>query len=123
MEKIEIRKAASELRAIWALGNEYLQSSAPWSVYKEDEGKAAAQIRLALNLIRIYAILSQPFIPTTSEKLMSAMDCDDWGWPENVLEAANTLIPGSKFTVPEVLFQKISDEECENWRSQFSGLR
>ena len=123
MEKIEIRKASSELRAIWALGNEYLQSSAPWSVYKEDEGKAAAQIRLALNLIRIYAILSQPFIPTTSEKLMLAMDCDDWSWPENVLKAANTLIAGSKFTVPEVLFQKISDEECENWRSQFSGTR
>ena len=73
MEKIEIRKAASELRAIWALGNEYLQSSAPWSVYKEDEGKAAAQIRLALNLIRIYAILSQPFIPTTSKNL-----CRPW---------------------------------------------
>ena len=36
IEKIEIRKAAAELRAIWALGNEYLQSSAPWSVYKED---------------------------------------------------------------------------------------
>ena len=51
------------------------------------------------------------------------MDCDDWTWPENVLEAANTLIAGSKFTVPEVLFQKISDEECENWRSQFSGTR
>ena len=100
-----------------------MQSSAPWSVYKEDEGKAAAQIRLALNLIRIYAILSQPFIPTTSEKLMLAMDCDDWSWPENVLEAANTLIAGSKFTFPEVLFQKISDEECENWRSQFSGTR
>ena len=123
MEKIEIRKAASELRAIWALGNEYLQSSAPWSVYKEDEGKAAAQIRLALNLIRIYAVLSQPFIPTTSEKLMLAMNCDDWSWPENVLEAANTLISGAKFTVPEVLFRKISDEECENWRSQFSGTR
>ena len=123
MEKIEIRKAASELRAIWALGNEYLQSSAPWSVYKEDEGTAAAQIRLALNLIRIYAVLSQPFIPTTSEKLMSAMDCDDWSWPKNVLEATNTLIAGAKFIVPEVLFQKISDEECENWRSQFSGTR
>ena len=123
MEKIEIRKAASELRAIWALGNEYLQSSAPWSVYKEDEGKAAAQIRLALNLIRIYAVLSQPFIPTTSEKLMFAMNCDDWSWPKNVLEATNTLIAGAKFTVPGVLFQKISDEECENWRSQFSGTR
>ena len=123
METIEIRKAASELRAIWALGNEYLQLSAPWSVYKEDENKAAAQIRLALNLIRIYAILSKPFIPNAAEKLMTAMQCDDWGWPESLEEALNKLAAGSQFIVPEVLFQKISDEECENWKSQFSGSR
>ena len=123
MESIEIRKAASELRSIWALGNEYLQSSAPWSVYKEDEKKAAAQIRLALNLIRIYAILSRPFIPNAAEKLMTAMQCDDWSWPKNLEEALNKLMAGSEFIVPEVLFQKISDEECENWQSQFSGTR
>ena len=123
MESIEVRKAASELRSIWALGNEYLQSSAPWSVYKEDEKKAAAQIRLALNLIRIYAILSRPFIPNAAEKLMTAMQCDDWSWPENLEEALNKLMAGSEFIVPEVLFQKISDEECENWQSQFSGTR
>ena len=105
------------------MGNEYLQLSAPWSVYKEDENKAAAQIRLALNLIRIYAILSRPFIPNAAEKLMSAMQCDDWSWPENLEEALKKLMAGSEFSVPEVLFQKISDSECENWQSQFSGTR
>ena len=123
MESIEIRKAASELRSIWVLGNEYLQSSAPWSVYKEDKEKAAGQIRLALNLVRIYAVLSKPFIPNAAEQLMTAMDCNDWTWPENISEATSKLKPNCKFTVPEVLFPKISDEECENWQSRFSGIR
>ena len=123
MESIEIRKAASELRSIWVLGNEYLQSSAPWSVYKEDEKKAAGQIRLALNLVRIYAVLSKPFIPNAAEQLMTAMHCNDWTWPENISEATSKLRPNCKFTVPEVLFPKISDEECENWQSRFSGTR
>ena len=54
---------------------------------------------------------------------MTAMQCDDWSWPENLEEALNKLMAGSEFIVPEVLFQKISDEECENWQSQFSGTR
>ena len=29
MAQMEVRKAAAELRAIWVLGNEYLQSAAP----------------------------------------------------------------------------------------------
>ena len=53
----------------------------------------------------------------------TAMQCDDWGWPESLEEALNKLAAGSQFIVPEVLFQKISDEECENWQSQFSGSR
>ena len=63
MEAMEVRKSAAELRALWVLGNEYLQSAAPWSVYKEDPDRAAAIVRLALNLVRLYAVISAPFIP------------------------------------------------------------
>ena len=49
----------AELRAFWVLGNEYLQDAAPWSSFKTDPDAAAAQIRLALNLIRVYAIVSR----------------------------------------------------------------
>ncbi len=63
MDAIEVRKAAAELRAIWVAGNEYLQAAAPWSTFKTDPEQAAMQIRLALNLIRLYAVLSAPFIP------------------------------------------------------------
>ena len=76
MDAMEVRKSASELRAIWVAGNEYLQAAAPWVTFKEDPEQAAAQIRLALNLIRLYAVLSAPFIPDAAEDLMKAMHTD-----------------------------------------------
>ena len=123
MAAMEVRKSATELRAIWVLGNEYLQEAAPWATFKEDPETAAAQIRLALNLIRLYAVLSQPFIPDASGRLMTAMASDDWSWPEDVTAALEVLNAGHGFTVPEVLFAKISDEDRVTWQERFSGVR
>ncbi len=123
MEAMEVRKSAQELRAIWVAGNEYLQEAAPWSTFKEDPEAAAAQIRLALNLIRLYAVLSAPFIPDASEAMLAAMKTDDSGWPNDVAAALGALPEGHDFQVPEVLFAKISDEGREDWQERFSGVR
>jgi methionyl-tRNA synthetase len=123
MDAIEVRKAAAELRAMWAAGNEYLQAAAPWSVFKVDPDQAAAQIRLALNLIRIYAVLSAPFIPTASASLLSAMNTMNMEWPDDMDAAARALPAGHPFTVPENLFAKISDEQREEWVEKFAGSR
>ncbi len=123
MEAMEVRKAATELRAIWVIGNEYLQSAAPWTVVKTDPDQAQAMIRLSLNLIRIYAILSQPFIPDASAAMMAAMNSDDWTWPTDMPEAMRTLPAGHAFTVPDNLFRKITDEERADWQQRFAGIR
>ena len=123
MEAMDVRKSASELRALWVLGNEYLQEAAPWSAFKTDPEQAAAQIRLALNLIRFYAVISQPFIPDAAARTMAAMQSDDWSWPDDVSAALNTLPAGHAFTVPDVLFAKITDEQRAAWEAQFSGQR
>jgi len=123
MDGIEIRKAASELRAIWVLGNEYLQEAAPWSTHKTDPDTAAMQVRLGLNLIRLYAVLSRPFIPDAAESTMAALRCDDWSWPEGAADALTTLPPGHAFAVPEVLFAKITDEQRADWAQRFAGQR
>lgn len=120
MEAIEIRKATAELRAIWVAGNEYLQAAAPWSVYKEDEAAAAATIRFAMNLIPLYAILSEPFIPDASATMLSAMGAES-GWPTDLNDAMTTLPAGHKFTVPDVLFAKITDDRREELEAQFAG--
>ncbi len=123
MEAMEIRKAATELRAIWVAGNEYLQAAAPWSVFKEDPDRAAAMVRLGLNLVRLYAILSEPFIPDASAAMLRAMNCDDKNWPGPIAEALTALKPGHAFETPDVLFAKIADEDREDWQKRFSGIR
>ncbi len=123
MEAMEVRKSAQELRAIWVAGNEYLQAAAPWSTFKEDPAQAAAQVRLGLNLIRLYAVLSAPFIPDTSAKMLSAMNTLDTNWPDDVDAALNALPAGHEFAVPDVLFAKITDEQREDWQNRFAGTR
>ncbi|MCG6110575.1 MAG: methionine--tRNA ligase [Paracoccus sp.] len=123
MEAMEVRKAASELRAIWVSGNEYLQSAAPWTVFKTDPEQAAMQVRMGLNLIRLYAILSQPFIPFASASMLAAMGTDGADWPSDVAQALQALAPGHAFTVPEVMFAKISDEDRAAWEARFQGVR
>ena len=123
MEAMEVRKSAQELRAIWVAGNEYLQAAAPWSTFKEDPAQAAAQVRLGLNLIRLYAVLSAPFIPDASAKMLSAMNTLDTSWPEDIDAALRALPAGHEFSVPDVLFAKITDEQREDWQNRFAGTR
>jgi len=123
MAAMEIRKSAAELRAIWVLGNEYLQEAAPWATFKTDPDTAAMQVRLALNLIRLYAVLSRPFIPDAAWTMMASLGCDDWTWPEETEAALSVLPAGHAFTVPDVLFAKIADEARTDWAARFAGVR
>ena len=90
---------------------------------RTDPDQAQAIIRLALNLIRVYAILSAPFIPDASATMMKAVGSDDWTWPADIHAAMRTLAPGHGFEVPENLFRKITDEERADWQTRFSGVR
>lgn len=121
LDAIELRKAAQELRAIWAAGNEYLQAAAPWTAIKTDPGRAAAITRFAFNLIRFYAVLSRPFIPDASAAMLAALGLEDAPWPEDVTSALEALGPGHGFSVPEVLFAKIDDARREALEAQFAG--
>ena len=107
LETLEIRKASSELRKIWVLGNEYLQKTEPWAIYKFEPKTSGMIINLSINLIRLYAILSEPFIPDTSQKIMLAVNSEDWSWPNSVENALQVLPPKHSFNVPDVLFNKI----------------
>ncbi len=121
MEAIELRKATTELRAIWVAGNEYLQKAAPWAMFKTDPDTAAATVRFALNLIRLYAVLSQPFIPDASKSMLDAMHVDSADWPDDLTAALAALPAGHTFEVPEVLFAKITDEARAEMEARFAG--
>ncbi|WP_022695202.1 methionine--tRNA ligase [Ponticaulis koreensis] len=123
-EEMEFRKAAAETRAIWAAGNEYLTRAEPWVKYKNDVDAAAVGVRTGLNLVALFGILAQPFIPTAAAKILDAL-----GIPEenrkmpnpdddNLLDA---LPHGMKISPPDVLFSKIEDAQVAEWTKRFGG--
>lgn len=123
MSSIEVRKSAQELRAIWASGNEYLQSVAPWTTFKSDPETAAMQTRLGLNLAVLFGVLSGPFVPDASKTILESFDRLDQPWPTDIEDVCETLAPGHPFTVPDVMFAKITDEQRDAWQARFSGQR
>ncbi len=123
LENIEIRKACLELRNIWSIGNEYLQSAEPWKIYKEFPTEAGSIINFSFNLINLYSTISQPFIPETCSKIINDLKLPETGhWPANLGDFLRTVRGGHKFNLPDNLFQKISDQQREAFADKFSGL-
>lgn len=124
LEDLQIRKAMQELRAIWVMGNEYLTDAAPWTAFKTDPEAAAVSLRVAINLIRIFAILSAPVIPGASKTLSDALGLGltELDWIEgDMLDQLQVLKPGHAFEVPDVLFRKITEDEIAEWEAKFVG--
>jgi methionyl-tRNA synthetase len=123
-EEMEFRKAAAETRAIWAAGNEYLTRAEPWVKYKNDVDAAAVGVRTGLNLVALFGILAQPFIPTAAAKILDALGIPEKNRKmpnpddENLLDA---LPHGMEISPPDVLFSKIEDAQVAEWTERFGG--
>ncbi|MEU1617482.1 methionine--tRNA ligase [Streptomyces sp. NPDC005722] len=124
MEDLQFRKAAQALRALWSAGNSYLEEKAPWLEIKTDADGAALTLRTAMNLIHLYAVVSEPFIPATAAAMRGAFALADdtavWVTPEEA-RALAAVPAGTSFTVPPVLFAKITEEDLESYRERFGG--
>ncbi|WP_405014839.1 methionine--tRNA ligase [Kitasatospora sp. NBC_01539] len=128
LEALNFRKAAQSLRALWSAGNSYLDEKAPWLQVKTDPEAAALTLRTAMNLIHLYSVVSEPFIPAAAAAVRQsfALAGDDpartAGWVDAEQAAALDLVPaGTPFTVPPVLFAKITDEDLAAWTARFGG--
>ena len=45
----------------------------------------------------------------------------DGAWPDDLAAALDSLAPGHAFSVPDNLFDKITDEARKGWEAQFAG--
>jgi methionyl-tRNA synthetase len=123
MEAIDFRKATQALRAIWVLGNQYLTEAAPWTAIKTDPVRAAVAVRTGLNLVALFAKLSEPFIPFAAEKIAGGVgEAFPGSWPKAGGRALlDTLPAGRKVQAPEVLFKKIENDQVTEWVARFGG--
>ncbi|MCW2869206.1 methionine--tRNA ligase [Actinacidiphila oryziradicis] len=128
MDTLQFRKAAAALRALWSAGNSYLEEKAPWTEIKSDQEGAALTLRTAMNLIHLYAVVSEPLIPATTKAMRAAFalpadsPAAQLRWVSADQARALDFIPaGTAFAVPPVLFAKITDDDLESYRARFGA--
>jgi methionyl-tRNA synthetase len=120
---MQLRRAAEALRELWVIGNVYVDRAAPWTAIKTDKDRAAATLRAAINLARLYAIVGSPIIPDTCARLGEALGIDvgDNYWPTHAATELQALPAGHKFQVPLPLFKKIAPEEVADLSARYGG--
>ncbi|MFZ3005989.1 MAG: methionine--tRNA ligase [Phenylobacterium sp.] len=123
MEAIDFRKATQALRQLWVLGNQYLTEAAPWTAIKTDPARAAVAVRTGLNLVALFAKVSEPFIPFAAEKIAGGVgEAFPGQWPTGEGAAVLDILPaGRKVAAPEVLFKKIENDQVAAWLERFGG--
>ena len=69
IEKYRFRESQTELINLARLGNKYLADEEPWKTIKTDEARTGTVMYVALQIAASLAVLSEPLLPHTSEKL------------------------------------------------------
>ncbi len=116
LERYRFREASQQLMNLARLGNKYLADQEPWKLIKSDEERVKTIMYVALQIATGLAILSEPFLPFTSEKLKTILNLGsspvktDWGG----IATAEALLPaGHTINKSELLFRKIEDKEIQ----------
>ncbi|MFX1567385.1 MAG: methionine--tRNA ligase [Promethearchaeota archaeon] len=124
LQRFEIRKALREIVNFGRDGNVYLNEKAPWHLIKKNKAAAGYVFNLCAQASYALAILLSPFIPETSEKILSYLSCpklSELAW-DSINE--NSLKAGQAIKKPEPLFQKLDiDEIKENYKKIKEGTK
>lgn len=111
LEHFRFREALANMMEVARLGNKYLAETEPWKLIKEDPVRAQTILNIALQIGTNLAILSEPFLPFTSEKMFRIFNIERRGWEE---AGSDTLLKGGQqLHKGELLFEKIEDDAIQ----------
>ncbi len=106
------REASQELMNLARLGNKYLADEEPWKKIKTDPEAVAEILHTALQISALLAVVSEPILPFTAQKLKDLLQLPNISWA--ALEGQGELLTaGHKIGTPELLFEKIEDAAIE----------
>lgn len=128
MEGVKLKSGLQTAMLASALGNEYIQLSNGFKLFKTEPERAATIYNVIANILVVVTVLLEPFIPGFSAKIWTLMKVERTERQEKFLEeifnatpeGLSDLIPeGHEIDDPKVIFRAISDEQVEAWKVQF----
>ena len=110
IEKIELDKALKSILDFSSTCNQYFQKKEPW--IKKNE--APTTLYLCANAVRCLAILFEPFLPFSAEKIWKLLGYEDSVHEQEWLSASQLKVqPGWQIRKPEILFKIVEDREIK----------
>lgn len=112
LERYRFREAQGELMNVARLGNKYLADEEPWKMVKTNPERVQTQMYVALQIASALAILSEPFLPFTSQKLCKMLNIELNHW-NLAFDQWNLTKAGHQIGQAEILFAQIEDAEIQ----------
>lgn len=111
LENYRFREGLALLMDLARLGNKYLAETQPWQVIKTDAERVNTIMHIALQIAANLAIVSEPFLPFTAEKLRNQLSLSHQQWAE--AGRSDLLAEGQAVGEAFLLFEKIEDSVIE----------
>jgi methionyl-tRNA synthetase len=113
LEDCWLQSAANTLIGISRLGNQYLNTKEPWNLMKTDKEKAGTVFYVAAQVVKVLAVVSEPFIPRTAEQIWRTLQLQGKSSSRNWNDAFKPIEAGHKITKPTPLFHKVETDEVK----------
>ena len=111
LEHYHFREAQKEAMNLARIGNKYLADTEPWKTSKTDMEQTGTILNIALQITANLAIVFEPFLPFSSDKIRSFLNTKQLEWDE--LGSFDLLPEGHTLGESALLFEKIEDEVIE----------
>ena len=112
LNQFKFREALKSLINIARIGNKYLADTEPWKIKNENPERVEQILKTSFEIVSYLAVLSDPFIPFTSEKLKKMIGLNKSEW-SNLDNLGDEIDFSFTITNKEMLFRRIEDSEIE----------
>ncbi|MDR2794029.1 MAG: methionine--tRNA ligase [Treponema sp.] len=125
LERADLRDAFHSIFELCAYANKVFQDGEPWKKRTTDPAVAATLIRDLSFLTRDIAVLIEPYMPQSAEKLASFFGLTVRTGAEHALSWGDVGTPSgiTRVVTSEVLFSKLEDDTVERLRQKYSGTQ
>lgn len=112
IENYRFRDALREAMNLARIGNKFLADTEPWKLIKTEPEQVKTIMNIALQISANLAVAFEPFLPFMAKKLRTILNLSDNVSWEN-LGSINILPEGHVINQPELLFEKIEDDQIQ----------
>ena len=116
LEHADLRDGFRRIFALASYGNREFQAGEPWRTRTSDPAAAEKLIAQLTYLVRDLAIMIEPYIPDTSDRILGFLGQQGSTWERLGQFSGLTTV-----NAPQILFEKLEDSQIGELRERFSG--